>query len=444
MTQRGRTTPIPADFFFGNPTRSMMTPTLVAAMTLAYQWCELIGSNDQFLTEAQLLTAFAQISAHGIDARTVIRDLLALNQLNDVGTGYQLPQLHTTERRRARADAERRRYHERKAERQRKSGRRGRSPQSGVRHARPETTYGIGGFPPFEPESGVRWVDQDPESLAHESGRQNQARTRTHTSPSHSAEVSSRSERSDHTGTSERYWSRSGLGASADQTKAERAEPEPVAQSHSDPTAAQSGPADTSAAPAPDFDTRWRTEASADTQELVDELVDKIGKPCVSLPEASRGRLLPRAEYAPPPRLLAEWVTRMPLSQILKDLDRYHRRGKDDVIAVRQHDSVFDSFMWSTMGYKSKTMAQRLRTQQAMRAVKRQHRESNPEFYKNLSWDKMGISPDRYLQMCREKREKEARDKEERMKREHEASVELDRAFQRQRDAERRAAVDAA
>jgi regulator of protease activity HflC (stomatin/prohibitin superfamily) len=56
------------------------------------------------------------------------------------------------------------------------------------------------------------------------------------------------------------------------------------------------------------------------------------------------------------------------MDQIVKDLARYREKGVSDSIAVREHDSRFESFMRGTMTFKHEQMEKRLIAQRAVRA----------------------------------------------------------------------------
>jgi hypothetical protein len=358
---------IPCTFYFNDPVRSTMKPLLIAAMTLAYQWSELIGSNG-FLTEPQLYQALGQISAHGFPIEDVIRDLVVLNQLDDVGTGYQLPLLRVHRERLAHAAADRDRYHKQK-------GKNSKNAEPGVNI--PLNTMGAraktGSVPPNashrhaapEPVSEVRQSAPDPVPTAETSGREQERGSRTR--PLHSDASFHRSEKSSLTETtSEVRGSGSGFN-------------------FSDREEQKQSPAQASEAEAPDVTKRW-DEAAADPTygldpedfECVTELIDRFRSPISVLPPDKRGQLCPRRSYAPPAELLSRWVLVMPMDQIIKDLDRYREKGVCDVIAVREHDSRFESFMHGTMTYKHQQMEVRLKSQREVRAALKRakaHRE---------------------------------------------------------------------
>lgn len=363
MSQRPRIAPIPADFFFADPVRSTMSPVLVAAMTLAYQYSELFRS-EGFLTEPQLVTALGQLSAHGCDIASVIRELLALRQLDDVGTGYQLPLLHTFLRRRAHAVAESKRYHE-------SGGRRGKSrggarSRTAGRHTvedaePPVVTYRnrMSTMPPAPSSQDAAHVGAQsapgwaPKSCADP----------VPSSDSSSASASFRSDTSTRpVPTSAEGRSRSGLSFESE-----------TAEERQTQTPAQGTAPGEERRPA--GARRVEYGLSPESQEVLDDLMAEFDSPIARLDPLDRGRLCTRSEYAPPAHIVAQWVDRLPMDQIKADLERYREKAESDSTAVKEHDRRFVCFMKASLGYKFKQIDLRMAAQRAMRAASKRLRE---------------------------------------------------------------------
>lgn len=372
MSQRPRIAPIPADFFFADPTRSTMSPILVAAMTLAYQYCEIIRS-EGFLTEPQLFVALGQISAHGCDIASVIRDLLALNQLDDVGTGYQLPLLHTFLRRRAHAAAEQKRYHE-------SAGRRGKSRGGNRdRHTAGEAREPVlkyrnraSTMPPNGPS-----VDPAPASARDGANSAHRVDAESCSDPVPTSASCSASAFSQDTERSTQPAPTSAEGRSGSGLSDESLEGQKQNQTHATGATGPKTTESNDTAPRTDWsDMAW---VDAESRELVEELLAKIGKPVSRLEPEHRGRTCTRGDYGPPPWMLAVWVTRSPMDQILDDLARYREKGHSDITAVREHDSRFEAFMKATLGLKHKQLGQRLIAQRAVREAEKRYRKQRAE-----------------------------------------------------------------
>lgn len=360
--------PVTAKSYFSDPVRSSMHPVLVAALDLAYAWSTIIGS-DGHLTQIQLRAALTQISAYDIPIDNVVRDLLALNLLDDVGTGYQLP--HTMPQRNAKAHAESmKNYHKRRKERKVSHETGAKSPHVAAGAGQATGSYSY--TSPFaeEPVSGVRNVAPDEVRERSATGSNPGAQTDINPGPiPHASASAHRSENSSHTPTASEV-RRSGSGSSSPKS-AEQKQPQQSTQ------ASAEAPIHNDAAPSGSV--RDACGLDPEDWEVVEELLATINRPEVSNIEPQhRGRICTRQEYGPSARLLARWVLLMPMDQILKDLERYKATGNSDSIAVREHDSRYESFMSKgTMTYKHERMEMRVKAQRAMRQTLKRVKEQN-------------------------------------------------------------------
>lgn len=389
--------PIPANFFFADSVRSTMHPTLIAAMTLAYQWSEILGTNG-FLTEPQLFQALGQISAHGVSVESVIRDLLALKQLEEFGFGYQLPSCSAYRVRQANAQSHKKNY---------KGKKRGHKPAAspcpipnhtmGYRDRMKAEAAGAG-FSDERP-SGVypiaACIDSEVASEAASDGDRNRdLNGRGDSVPTSDCSAASlhRPERSTIPRPQEVPVG-SGPCASAQWQTAEQSQSRTPASQGSVETEPEAEPT-VAAADVGKIPAGQTYGLSASSLELVEELIAKIGNRVSALPPKLRGEQVGRAEYAPPPSLLARWVEVLPMNQILADLARYRLKGNSDITAVREHDSCFESFMQSSLEWKHQRVTRRLERQNAAReALKRQAKQNN-DYYKTVDWSKVGTGPE--------------------------------------------------
>lgn len=362
-----RIAPIPTDFFRKDAVRSTMHPVLIASMVLAYQYCEDIGSAG-FLTHPQMCAAIGQISAHGFNIDSVIQDLLALSQLDDVGTGYQLPCCMAYKVRKMHADGQRNRYHAEHGNVPPNTlGARsqGAVPQPTFMVAVPPATQSDPNptvsipFPETEPGSGIRVRIEPVEGSKAEADS-------VPTSVSASASFHRSEKIYPPVPPLPEVQEVVGVGSPGGSEKGQK---QRQTQAPSEPVAV-----DVASVP---VSTAWVNYGTPEVMELVDELVTKMKSPVSRWEDADRGRAVHRREYAPPPWMLAEWVERMTLEQILEDLRRYRDKGTVDVTAVREHDSRFERFMQSSLHYKGKHMPKKLAMQKALREANRRASSMN-------------------------------------------------------------------